>query len=193
MLANYLKIAIRNLWKHKLHTLINITGLALGITCCIIILLYLKQELSYDRFHARAENIFRITEKTQTDALVTHTAHTYSAVAPAIAAEFPEVASSARFLNYNALVAYDENKRFQESRFFYADSTVFDIFSFNVLTGDASKALDQPFSLVITQSTAIKYFGNKNPIDQLLNVDESNVFRITAVIEGRSQKFTFTN
>ena len=182
MLKNYLKIGLRNLKKYKLHALTNIFGLALGMACCVIILMYLKQELSYDRFHTHTENIFRITEKIQTDALITHTAHTYSATAPALANEFPEVSLSARFLNYNALVAYDEDKTFQEAGFFYADSTVFDIFSFEGLKGDLSKSLDQPFSLVITESMATKYFGDNNPLDQVLKIDGSHDFRVTAVI-----------
>lgn len=182
MLKNYLKIAIRNLEKHKFYALINIFGLALGMACCVVILLYLKQELSYDRFHPGAENIFRVTERTQTDALITHTAHTYSATAPALSSEFPEISSSVRFLNYNALVAYQEDNAFQESGFFYVDSTVFNIFSFETLKGDLSVALDQPFSVVITESMASKYFGDKNPIDEVLKIDESNDFLITAVI-----------
>lgn len=104
MLKNHLKIAIRNLNRHKFHAFINIFGLALGMVCCVIIWLYLKEELSYDRFHTGMENTLRITEKTQTDALITHTAHTYNTNAPALANEFPEVSSSVRFLNYNAMV-----------------------------------------------------------------------------------------
>lgn len=182
MLKNYLKIAIRNLRKHKFYALVNIFGLALGMACCVIILIYLKQELSYDRFHRDVDNIFRVTEKTKTQALTTHTAHTYSATGPALSDEFPEVSSSVRFLNYNAMVTYQEDKAFQEAGFFYTDSTVFDIFSFEVLKGDISKALDKPFSLVITSGMAAKYFGDKNPIDQVLNVDGANDFRVTAVI-----------
>ena len=182
MLKNYFKIALRNLGRHKFHAFVNIFGLALGMACCIIILLYLKEELSYDRFHNQAENIFRITEKTQTDALTTHTAHTYSATAPALTNEFPEVSSAVRFLNQNAMVTLDKDKSFQEPGFFYVDSTVFDIFSFEVLKGDLSKSLDQPFALVLTESMALKYFGDKNPINKVVNVDESYDFRITAVI-----------
>ena len=182
MLKDYLKIALRNLSKHKFHAFVNIFGLALGMACCIIILLYLKEELSYDRFHPQAENIFRITEKTQTDALTTHTAHTYSATAPALANEFPEVSSAVRFFNHNAMVTFDKDETFQEPGFFYVDSTVFDVFSFKVLKGDLSKSLDHPFALVLTERMAHKYFGDKNPINRVVNVDESYDFRITAVI-----------
>lgn len=182
MFRSYLKIAYRNFLKNKFYAFINISGLALGMVCCVVILLYLKQELSFDKFHKHADDIFRITEITQTDALVTHTAHTYSAVAPVVANEFAEVVATTRFFNENTLVAYNETKSFQEPRFFYTDSSTFDVFTFNPVKGNLSTALDEPFSVIVTHSMAVKYFGDADPINKILRIDDANDFRITAVI-----------
>ncbi len=180
MLFNYLKIAFRNLLKHRGYSLINIAGLAIGMASCLLILLYVSDELSYDRFHRHADRIYRATlESAQGRIEVTP-----SIVGPLFQREFPEVERMARFYEitkYGAVVVQQE-RIFQEARFWYADSTVFEIFSFPFLLGEAKTALARPNTIVLTQTTAKKYFGAANPIGQTLRVNNTRDFEVTGVI-----------
>lgn len=181
MLKNYFKIALRNLVKYKAYSFINIAGLATGIACCIIILLYIQTELSYDRYHENADNIYRITEVQIQNDTERQLANTFAPVAPALQTDYPEL-EIVRFYPYSAGIEYDTDKKFQEDGFFFADSNVFKVFTFNFIAGDEN-ALKRPNTIVLTESTAKKYFGNDNPVGKILRVENKYDFEVTGVIE----------
>jgi putative ABC transport system permease protein len=184
MLKNYLKIAIRNLLKHKAYSFINLAGLAIGIACGVLIMLYVRKELSYDRFHQNAGRIYRVGNEGQFGSEIWKGARTSHPLAPALVQEFPEVQQSVRFYRlYKPLVQVGE-KKFVEPRFFYADSSVFEVFTFPLITGDPKTALTRPYSLVLSQAMAEKYFGETDPIGQTLAVAKIGDFQITGVLKN---------
>lgn len=184
MLKNYLKIAIRNLLKHKAYSFINLAGLAIGIACCVLILVYVNEELSYDRFHENAGRIYRVGNEGQFGSEIWTSARTSHPLAPTLAQEFPEVQSAVRFYRlYKPLVRVGE-KKFVEPCFFYADSSVFNIFTFPLIKGDPQTALTQPYSLVLSQEMAEKYFGEVDPLGQTLPVAKLGDFQITGVLKN---------
>jgi putative ABC transport system permease protein len=184
MLKNYLKIAIRNLLKHKAYSFINLAGLAIGIACCVLIMLYVREELSYDRFHENAGRTYRVANEGQFGSETWKGARTSHPLAPALVQEFPEVQQAVRFYRlYKPLVQVGE-KKFVEPRFFYADSSVFEVFTFPLITGDPQTALTRPYSLVLSQAMAEKYFGGGDPVGQILSVAKLGDFQITGVLKN---------
>jgi putative ABC transport system permease protein len=169
MIRNYFKIALRNLYKNKLYTFVNITGLTIGITSCILIGVYIMHELSFDRFHANADRIARVTMDYNSGDAVNQVATTGTKVGPEFARSFPEVEAYSRTLKYTRVVGYGD-KLFEEENFLYADSAFFPMFSFKITAGNAASALDGPDKLVITQSAAKKYFGKEEPLGKILKV-----------------------
>ncbi len=183
MLKNYLKIAIRNLLKHKAYSFINLAGLAIGIACCVLIMLYVREELSYDRFHENAGRIYRVGNEGQFGSEIWKGGRTSHPLAPALVQEFPEVQRAVRFYRlYKPFVQLGE-KKFVEPRFFYADSSVFEVFTFPLVAGDPKTALTRPYSLVLTQEMAKKYFGDADPVGQALSVAKIGDFQITGVLK----------
>ncbi len=183
MLQNYLRIAIRNLTKHKGFSFINIFGLALGTACCLYILLYISDEYSYDEHHADADRIYRITavlgNKENPDKMATCS----PPIAMTMKRDFPEVEEATRFVNMigrdRQLFRYEDNS-FYESAGVYADSTFFHIFSYHFVYGSPYKALAAPFNIVLTESTAQKFFGKINPVGKVLEMDtESGPQKLT--------------
>lgn len=187
MLKNYLKIALRNLWKHKVFSFINITGLAVGMTACFLIFLYVHFELSYDTFHSKADRIYRLATDVKTPTEVLHNGTTNVPVVPAIKNDFPEVESYVRVADLGVLVRKGDLK-FQEDNIRAVDSTFFRVFDFKLLKGDIDKALQAPFTVVLTQTTAKKYFGDKDPVGQTLTFDTDDGGR-TATVTGLMQDF----
>ena len=187
MHSNYLKVAWRYMMRNRVYTAINLLGLAIGIACTVLITLYTLDELSYDRFHAESHRIIRLVEnQSDQDGKVAEMASTYGALTPVLQTAFPDWEHISRLFPYSSLVSLEEAKRFQEDQFFYVDSTFLEIFDFPMINGNRHSALDAPFSLVITSSTAKKYFGNKNPINQILKVrneDGAHDFKVTGVVE----------
>jgi putative ABC transport system permease protein len=184
MLKNYLKIAARNFLKYKAYSFINVAGLAIGIACCVLMLLYVQKELSYDRFHQNAERIYRVIVDESNEGNVRHLANTYAPLAPALQAEFPEISRIVRFFPHSVTVERDEQKRFQEEHFFFVDSTVFEVFSFAFMRGDPGAALHEPNALVITAAVAHKYFGDENPVGQILTIENRLDLKITGVLQN---------
>jgi len=192
MLKNYLKIAIRNLRRHKVISFINVIGLAIGIACAALILLYVRHELSYDRYHAKKDRIYRLVSKVQ--------GASYEAVAKvpgpwSIAAkkDFPEIEQIARFVFFNEILVSRGEKRFYESNGLFADSTVFEVFSFALLQGNPETALTQPNTIVMTEAFAQKYFGSENALGQTLTFDNQNQYQVTGVMANvpANSHFTF--
>ncbi|MBO3699794.1 ABC transporter permease [Roseivirga sp. E12] len=201
MYRSHIKFAWRNVLKHKGSTGINVASLGVGIACFIFIFIYLKGELSYDKFHQDSDRIYRVaidfvdgTGRRLPDAT------TPPALAPALKSEFPEVESSVRLYpswGSKFLIGANEESKFYEERFLRTDSTFFDVFDFKVLYGQADGALDDPSQIVITKSMAQKYFGREDVIGESLTIyaSENRVLNISAVLEdvpGNSHfKFDF--
>jgi len=186
MFKNYLKIAVRNLRKHKAYSFINISGLAIGMACCILSLLFVQEELSYDGFHENAGQIYRVATKLSNPVggWEAHYAATSFPVAPALKRDYPEVTDAVRiYRSDRSLVGYEE-KRFYEDRFFFADSTIFEVFSFPLLKGNPRMALKQPYSVVITEEIAKKYFGDDDPVGMALVLENQHTFKVTGILKN---------
>ncbi|HUZ57819.1 MAG TPA: ABC transporter permease, partial [Hanamia sp.] len=183
MIKNYIKIAFRNLWKHKVFSLINIMGLAVGITGCFLIYLYVHFETSYDSFNTKADRIYRVVTNIKTPSDLLQWSSTPAPVAINMQRDFPEVESAVRISAQSFLVKKG-NEKFQEKNTIMADSTLFKIFDFPLIYGDKNTALKEPMSVVLSQTTAKKYFGNVNPVGQnvLLTGDALNA-TITGVMK----------
>jgi len=183
MLKNYFKTAFRNLWKHKVFSFINLTGLAVGMTACFLIYLYISFELSYDAFHTKADRIYRIVADIKTPTETLNTSGPAWAVIPHIKPDFPEVESAIRILNDNVLIRKGDIK-FQEENSLWADSAFFHVFDFKLLKGDPKTALREPYSVVLTESAAKKYFGNADPMGQtVLITGEGSPAKITGIMK----------
>lgn len=175
MLKNYLMTALRNLSKNKSYAFISIFGLSIGLGICLLLLLYIQQELSYDCFNKNADNIYRLYQPV----------HPYHApvTAKALADNFPEVKDYARILiRDNAIVSF-ENKRFKEKSVALADANLFRIFSYKFISGNPSTALINPNSVVINKTIANKYFGNDNAIGKTIKINNQMDYTITGVME----------
>lgn len=185
MLKNYFIIAFRNIGKHKFYSAINIFGMAAGITACLLIILWVSEELSYDKFHEKADRIYQIGLTGKIGDQQIRTATTCSPMAATLVAEFPEVEAATRVAPYysDPSVKFDD-KSFSEKDVIYADSNFFDVFSFRLLEGDKKTALSDPNTVVLTRSTAKRYFGDTPAIGRLITIDDgNNTFKVTGVVE----------
>nr|WP_299071679.1 ABC transporter permease [uncultured Allomuricauda sp.] len=164
MLKNYLKIAWRNIVKNKVYSIINIGGLAIGLGCFLLITLYIIKELSYDSYHEKGDQIYRVLHHSNLEDTSSAWVWGNAPVGPALKADFPEILEKVQFSGQSAiLLKYGENA-FQENDCFYADAAAFDVFSWPLISGDPATALEAPYSIVITETTAKKYFGNQDPL-----------------------------
>lgn len=186
MIKNYFKIAFRNLLRYKGFSFINIFGLATGMACSLLIFLFVKDEISYDRFHKNAENIYRIVKDfVNDDGSRLPDATTPPAVAPAIQKEIPEVQNVTRVFpgwGRDFLIKYGD-KNFLEQNLYRVDSSFFDVFTFPLLKGNAKTAFTNINSIVLTQSAAKKYFGNEDAIGKTLSVDDLGDMMVSGVLK----------
>jgi putative ABC transport system permease protein len=190
MLKNYLKITYRNLWRHKGFSFINIMGLAVSMAACFLIFSYVRFELSYDQFNEKADRIYRIVTDIRTPTETLHPNGPSWAVPPNLKDEFPEIESFVR-LNYASLLVKKGNIQFQEDKTLMADSSFFSIFDLKLLSGNPKTALSKPFSMVLSESAAKKYFGTANPIGQTLSVTENSFqLTVTGVMQDIPQNST---
>jgi putative ABC transport system permease protein len=183
MFLNYLKIALRNMRRDKDYSAINILGLVIGMACCILILFFVSDELSYDGYHSRADRIYRMVAFSQSSGEERHYVPLGAPYAVLFDNALPEVKAAVRFYPHGRLLVEYEEKKFFEERFYFADPSAFDVFTFPILKGNPSTALKSPFSVVLTESTARKYFGDRDPVGKTLMVDNEHVFRIEAVMQ----------
>lgn len=183
MFQNYVKVALRNLRKHTAYSLINITGLGIGMAACVLILLYVNDELRYDTYHEHAEQIYRAGVHGVISGNEFRSSTTSAPMAATLVEEFPEVVAGTRIWGTGRVLINYEDRRFYEDRFLWADSTVFDVFTLPLLQGDARTALTQPNSIVISASTAEKYFGSANAMDRVLRFDGGTDYRVTGVMQ----------
>ncbi len=184
MFKSYFKIALRNLLRHKAYSFINIAGLAVGMACCIVILLIVQHQLGYERFFKDSERLYRVVQDV-------HWGNgdvwswTGAPMGPNLEREIAAVERATRLYFKSTLVSYEKETapvRFQEDRFGFADSTFFEVFSFSFIQGNPAHALNNPLSAVLTAAMAEKYFGNENPVGKTLRIDNRFDLQVTGVI-----------
>ncbi len=186
MFKSYLKVAFRNAWRHKGYSLINILGLSIGMTLCLLILLYVQNEMSYDAFHSKADRIYRIARvEDHNDDLVP-----YMRIGPGtteyLKTDFPElIEDTTRIMPTGEVWTKFGDKLFREDRFYVVDSSILEVFSFDFISGEGEGALKGPNALVLNRSTAEKYFGGTDVVGELVTVDipGAPLLEITAVVE----------
>lgn len=184
MLKNLFKIALRNIFKDKVYSAINILGLTIGITCSIFLFMYILDELSYDRYHTNANNIYRIVSNIKEPDNAFTWAVAQVPMAQELRNNYPEVKNAVRFYGTGRTLYKNGEKQFNEEGFYLTDSTVFDMFSYEFLAGDVNTALDNPFSIVLTETIAKKYFASATEaLGQSLQNKEKEEFKITGVIK----------
>jgi putative ABC transport system permease protein len=184
MLKNYLKITFRNLLKHKVFSLVNILGLVAGMTCSFLIIIYVLYEFSYDRFNKNAHDIYRLDRELTTAEGTIREPLSSPPAALALEKDLPGISEVVRFHNAGKSIIKYEDKQFYEDHVWYADSSVFDIFSFPMVDGDPKMALVKPYSAVITEEMATKYFGAANPVGKILRINNSHDYVVTGVIKN---------
>jgi putative ABC transport system permease protein len=185
MLRNYLKTAIRNLWRFRGYTVLNITGLAIGMATCILIFAYITHELSYDKFNADYDNVYRISVKGRMAEDFLNVAVTMPPLAAKVKADYPEINSVTRIEKLQDDIFFSYNDRnYYESGLYYVDSTFFDVFTFELARGNPHEVLKEPHSLLITESIARKYFGNEDPMGKVLRVNDQLDMVITGILRN---------
>jgi putative ABC transport system permease protein len=186
MLKNYIAVALRNLKKHQLLAFINITGLTLGITCCLIIFLYIQAELSYDSFHKDIERTFRVLRTNNEEGVTRKTVWTSGPFATGLLTDFPaEIEQSCRVREDNGLVTFGE-KSFQENKMYFADSNFFTFFSYPLIQGNPKTLMNEPNSIVLSKPVAKKYFGDTDPVGKVLVIDKQLNYKVTGVFDAEN-------
>jgi putative ABC transport system permease protein len=184
MLKNYIKIALRNIRKHPGYSVINIAGLAIGLACCLFILIWVLDELSYDKFHENASYLYRVEENQYYSGRVYHVTVTPYPLAPALKADFPEVIEATQYVGLGGqLLRYGE-KAFFETGIRAVAPAFFRMFTFPFVKGDSATALDDPFSLVISEEIAEKYFGEEDPIGKAFSINNRYDMKVTGVMKN---------
>lgn len=182
MLKNFIKLSIRVLLRNKFYSLLNIMGLSLGLACSIIIMLYLQNDLSYDKHYENYDQIYRIGTRYNIEDKEDRFALSQSGIGPLLKEEYPEVENYVRLGETGRILINYEDKKFFEESIMHCDSSYFDIFSHKFISGNPQTCLDNPNSMVLTESLAKKFFGNENPMGKQLKT-VANDYQITAVIE----------
>jgi putative ABC transport system permease protein len=185
MYKSYWKTAWRSLLRHKGATLIKLAGLSIGMACCMLILVYIDDELSYNTFHAHYADIYRVNFVKQGEGETRVMAGTPNAAGPAIAHDVPQAAAVARLYNRGGILEVKEpRKRFQEPNVYFADNGLFDVFSVRFVEGGPADALTAPNSVVITRELARKYFGEEEVVGRSMIYENATPLRVTGVIEA---------
>ena len=196
MVKNYFLIALRNLLKHKAFSLINVLGLTIGITCTILIFLYVQDEISYDSYHSKSDRIYRVTEDIKPSE---RSASMPFPVAQALKTDFPDMVESyVRLFDFQTptfVIEYENSvgQRVQvnEPNIFYADTTLFEVFDFELLQGNPENAFKDPNSVLLSESTAKRYFGDQNPIGKVIRLDGQFDINVTGVVEDTPKNTHF--
>ena len=190
MFRNYVVIALRTLRRQPAYSLLNILGLSVGMACCVLISMYISEELSYDTDWDGADRLYRVALDVQLQDVAFKTAISPMPLAPAFISDFPEVEQATRLWGdpSGKMVVRFENQVYPEPRFFFADSTWFDTFGNSLIRGNPNTALSEPFTVVVTESTARKYFGDADPIGKVLSLREPSdrdifTYRVTGVMK----------
>ncbi len=181
MLSNYLTIAFRNLLRHKAFTAINIFGLAVGLASCLLIILFVTHEMSYDRYHANAERIYRMNLHAQMDGKDINLAYTSEPAGPALLRDCPGVEAITRIRDDGDMLVKSGNDVFKEENLAFVEQNFFSFFSIPMLKGSIEKALVAPKTVAISKTTAEKYFGENDPLGKTLSIGNLGLFQVTAV------------
>ncbi len=183
MFKSYVKVAVRNLIRHKAFSLINVSGLAVGMTACLVMLMFVVSEVSYDDFHVHKDRIFRITAEWGEAGNTRRFAASVPGVVPVLSTEMPEVDAAARVRSvFDAVLTDDRGRAFEEENIYYADPEILEIFTWNLTEGDKKTALAEPFSVVLSQKVAAKYFGTEEVTGKTLLLNEDPCM-ITGIME----------
>jgi len=200
MIQNYIKIAWRNILNNRGYATINIVGLAIGLACCLLIVIYVQNELSYDKYHANKDCIYRVVhDYKEVGNTEQHQIWGNAPIGDALKADFPEIEKVVQFSGLTSILLKQGDKRFQEENVFFMDSTAFDVFSWKILAGNPHTALKNAYSVVLTESTAKKYFGDQNPIGKTIEGGlaagraDAGLYTVTAVMADvpANSHFTF--
>lgn len=186
MIQNYLKMAWRNLMKHRFISFINLFGLAMGLACCLLISIYIIHETSFDRYHNKADRIYRVTRNfNNPDGAVTLRLSTIAPpFGPLLKNDFPDIQQVTRLLpNGKTPVKYGE-KLFSETQLFFADEHLFDVFDVNVTKGNPEKALQDPFTVMVSEKIARKYFGNEEAMNKIIKINNQFNLKVTGVFRS---------
>ena len=186
MFENYLKVAVRNLIKFKMFSFLNISGLAIGMACCILVFLYIQDEIGYDQFHEKSNRIYRVLREREANSGESQThPGTSGALAPALLKDFSEIQSAVRTWDIDTWINY-KDKWFKQ-KFMMTDSKIFEIFSFPFVKGDPRTALVEPYTIVLTREMANKFFPDENPMGRTITVEHRYFrgdYKITGVLEN---------
>ena len=184
MLKNYFKIALRNLRKQKLYSFINILGLSVGLAFCVLVMLFINDELTYDQFHEKGDRIYRLYRQPLIeDQALDRDLYMPIPVGPAMQADFPQVEEFIRLTPFGSNIIRYEGQLFEQSGLVFADPSIFNVFSFELLQGNPETALKKPYSVVITPETARKYFGEEQALGKSLQMgDGQNAFTVTGIV-----------
>ena len=181
MLKNYFLLAVKNFRKQKMFSLINILGLTVGITCCLMIFLFIMNEFSFDKFHKNGEHIYRVMRVGHNDGMPKNIPYLSPMYAPALANDYPDaIKSVTRVSPDNDLITYN-NISFNEKKIYLVDSNFFQFFSFQLLKGNPASVLNDPLSIVMTASAAKKYFGEEEPIGKVIEVNKKMRLTVTGI------------
>ncbi len=194
MLKNYLKVAFRNLLRFKTYSFINIAGLAIGIACCLLILLYIQNELSYDRFNKNADRIFRINTDLKFGATELAIPVVPDLMGPLLKQDYPQVEQYARLYNWAGKKLVKKGSNFNtEQGIAYVDSTFFKVFTFPAVSGKTDRILNEPNTVVITESIAKKYFNTIDAAGRFIETNDNGrtLYKVTAVIKDMPQNSHF--
>lgn len=191
MLKNYFTIALRNLRKQSFYSFINIAGLAIGIACCLVIVLYIVNELSYDKHHVNASRIYRVDNEILFSGNHLQMATTSAPMAAALAADYPEVEVAARFFQSGAFLVKRDIENTREERIAYADNDILKIFTIPFIAGNPENALKEPNTMIISQRAAEKYFPGESALDQTLTLDNTTTYKITGIFENMPEESHF--
>ncbi len=192
MLRNYLKLALRHMWKHKSYVFLNTMGLAVGIASFILIGLFVIHELSYDQFHENKERIYRLILDAKIGEQEVLGAFTPSPMAGAFIEDIPEIVDAVRMDNWGETVIRYEDRTYFEDHFVLADSSFFNIFSVPFIQGNPQTALNAPHTVVLTESAARKYFGDEDPMEKLLLIGtDTTHYSVTGICENIPQNSHF--
>lgn len=191
MYKNYIKISLRSMARYKGYTMLNVLGLTVGLTSFILTTLYVQNELAYDRFHKNGDNIYRLLIVNNTSGNTGN--ETAGPWAPAMTKELPGVDNFVRIISFGRSLFSVGDKQFYESNGVLVDSSYFDFFNTTFLYGDQSQSLVKPFSMVLSESLAVKYFGQDNPIGKIIKLDSRREYTVTGVykIEQKPTNFKF--
>ncbi len=183
MISNYFKVAFRIFQRQRVYSLINVGGLAIGLSCTIILLLWIKSELSYDRYHENADKILRVTSKYEVEGKVDSHVGTPSPLAPILKERIPGINNFVRFSRSGVVEVVYQEKRFFES-IYRADPSIFDIFTFPLIRGDKSTVLQDPNSILISEAIKEKYFGDHDPVGEVLTLYGDRDYIITGIFRN---------